>query len=71
MPRCKHLPIDSGATPIGSAGRAPDRKITSRIINIMIYDIDLIYFRINGLALYFFDFRDDYDWSLYASLRLP
>ena len=37
----------------------------------MIYDIDLMYFRINGLALYFFDFGDDYDWSLYASLRLP
>jgi hypothetical protein len=26
----KYLNIDSGATPIGSAGRAPDRKIILR-----------------------------------------
>ena len=25
MRGCKHPPIDSGATPIGSAGRAPDK----------------------------------------------
>jgi hypothetical protein len=30
MPGYKHPNIDSGATPIGSAGRAPDRKIISR-----------------------------------------
>jgi hypothetical protein len=30
MPGYKYPNIDSGATPIGSAGRAPDRKIISR-----------------------------------------
>jgi hypothetical protein len=30
MPGYKHPNIDSGATPIGSAGRAPDRKTISR-----------------------------------------
>jgi len=30
MPGCVHPTIASGATPIGSAGRAPDGKITSR-----------------------------------------
>jgi hypothetical protein len=30
MPGCKYPNIDSGATPIGSAGRAPDRKSISR-----------------------------------------
>jgi hypothetical protein len=30
MPGYKYPNIDSEATPIGSAGRAPDRKITSR-----------------------------------------
>jgi hypothetical protein len=29
MPGYKHPNIDSGATPIGSAGRAPDRKTIS------------------------------------------
>ena len=31
MPWCKHLPIDSGATPIGSAGRASDRNMKPKI----------------------------------------
>ena len=31
MPKYKHLPIDSGATPIGSAGRAPDRNTKPKI----------------------------------------
>jgi hypothetical protein len=30
MPSYKHPNIDSGATPIGSAGRAPNRKKISR-----------------------------------------
>jgi hypothetical protein len=30
MPGYKYPNIDSGATPIGSAGRAPDRNIISR-----------------------------------------
>jgi hypothetical protein len=30
MPGYKYLNIDSGATPIGSAGRAPDRKTILR-----------------------------------------
>jgi hypothetical protein len=30
MPSYKYPNIDSGATSIGSAGRAPDRKIISR-----------------------------------------
>jgi hypothetical protein len=30
MPGYKYPNIDSGATPIGSAGRAPDRKTISR-----------------------------------------
>jgi hypothetical protein len=30
MPDYKYPNIDSGATPIGSAGRAPDRKTISR-----------------------------------------
>jgi hypothetical protein len=30
MPGYKHPNIDSGATPIGSTGRAPDRKTISR-----------------------------------------
>jgi hypothetical protein len=30
MPDYKYPNIDSGATPIGSAGRAPDRKSISR-----------------------------------------
>jgi hypothetical protein len=30
MPGYKHPNIDSGATPIGSAGRAPDRKTILR-----------------------------------------
>jgi hypothetical protein len=30
MPGYKYPKIDSGATPIGSAGRAPDRKSISR-----------------------------------------
>jgi hypothetical protein len=30
MPGYKYLNIDSGATPIGSTGRAPDRKTISR-----------------------------------------
>jgi hypothetical protein len=30
MPGYKYPNIDSGATPIGSAGRTPDRKIISR-----------------------------------------
>jgi hypothetical protein len=30
MPGYKHPNIDSGATPIRSAGRAPDRKIILR-----------------------------------------
>jgi hypothetical protein len=30
MPGYKYPNIDSGATPIGSAGRAPDRKSISR-----------------------------------------
>jgi hypothetical protein len=32
MPGYKYPNIDSGATPIGSVGRAPDRKIISRRI---------------------------------------
>jgi hypothetical protein len=30
MPGYKYPNIDSGATPIGSAGRAPDRKVILR-----------------------------------------
>jgi hypothetical protein len=30
MPGYKYPNVDSGATPIGSAGRAPDRKTISR-----------------------------------------
>jgi hypothetical protein len=30
MPGYKYPNIDSGATPIGRAGRAPDRKLISR-----------------------------------------
>jgi hypothetical protein len=30
MPGYKYPNIDSGATPIGSAGRSPDKKIISR-----------------------------------------
>jgi hypothetical protein len=30
MPDYKYLNIDSGATPIGSIGRTPDRKTISR-----------------------------------------
>ena len=64
MPKCKHLPIDSGATPIGSAAAHPieNNFETSSTLH-MIYDMDL--------ALYFFDFGDGYAWSFYASLRLP
>jgi hypothetical protein len=41
MPDCMQPNIDSGATPIGSVGRAPDRKITSKIVDIIYATHDL------------------------------
>jgi hypothetical protein len=41
MPDYKHPNIDSGATPIGSAGRAPDRKTISRKNSIRREEEDL------------------------------
>ena len=38
MPKCKHLPIDSGATPIGSTAVHP---IISRIVDIIYATHDL------------------------------
>ena len=37
----------------------------------MIYDVDLMYFRVNGIALYLIDFGDDQDFESLRESSTP